>query len=56
MEDLARKRDAILEKWLEQTLASYPSQTAGFLRNVKATSRAPPWDLPAWRAATSAPM
>jgi hypothetical protein len=33
MEELAEKRDTILEKWLEQTLASYPSQTARFLRN-----------------------
>jgi hypothetical protein len=41
MEDLARKRDAILEKWLEQTLASYPSQTAGFLRNVRDRFRNP---------------
>jgi len=41
MEDLAEKRGAILEKWLEQTLASYPSQTAGFLRNEKDRFRNP---------------
>jgi hypothetical protein len=35
MQDLAQKRGAILEKWLEQTLATYPSQAAGFLRNEK---------------------
>ena len=32
MQVLAQKRASILEKWLEQTLATYPSQTAGFLR------------------------
>lgn len=32
MQDLVQKRAATLEKWLEQTLATYPSQTAGFLR------------------------
>src|SRR5208337_4159429 len=41
MEDLAEKRGAILERWLEQTLASYPSQTARFLRNEKDRFRNP---------------
>ena len=41
MRDLAPKRAAILEKWLEQTLATYPSQTAGFLRNEKDRFRNP---------------
>ena len=41
MEDPAEKRGAILEKWLEQTLASYPSQTARFLRNEKDRFRNP---------------
>ncbi len=41
MKDLAQKRDLILEKWLEQTLASYPSQTAQFLRNAKDRFRNP---------------
>jgi hypothetical protein len=41
MQDLAQKRGAILEKWLEQTLASYPGQSAGFLRNEKDRFRNP---------------
>ncbi len=41
MEDLAGKRGAILKKWLEQTLASYPGQTTGFLRNEKDRFRNP---------------
>jgi len=41
MEGLAEKRGAILEKWLEQTIASYPAQTAGFLRNQKDRFRNP---------------
>ena len=41
MEDLAQKRSAILEKWQELTLGSYPSQTAGFLRNEKDRFRNP---------------
>ena len=35
MEDPVKKRGAILEQWLEHTLASYPSQTARFLRNER---------------------
>jgi hypothetical protein len=41
MEDLAERRSAILERWLEQTFASYPSQTAWFLRNEKNRFRNP---------------
>jgi hypothetical protein len=41
MENLTEKRSAILEKWLEQTLASYPSQTCRFLRNEKDRFRNP---------------
>ncbi len=41
MQILAQKRASILEKWLEQTLATYPSQTAGFLRNEKDRFRNP---------------
>jgi DNA-binding phage protein len=41
MEELAEKRSAILEKWLEQTLASYPSQTSRFLRNERDRFRNP---------------
>jgi hypothetical protein len=41
MQDLAEKQGAILEKWLEQTIASYPAQTAGFLRHEKDRFRNP---------------
>jgi hypothetical protein len=41
MQDLLQKRDAILEQWLEQTLASYPSQTARFLRDENDRFRNP---------------
>jgi DNA-binding phage protein len=41
MEDLAQKRGTILEKWLDQTLASYPSQTSRFLRNERDRFRNP---------------
>jgi hypothetical protein len=41
MEYPAEKRSAILEQWLERTLASYPSQTAGFLRNERDRFRNP---------------
>ena len=41
MQDLVRKRAAILDEWLEQTLATYPSQTAGFFRNEKDRFRNP---------------
>jgi hypothetical protein len=41
MEELAEKRSAILEKWLDQTLASYPSQTSRFLRNERDRFRNP---------------
>ena len=41
MHDLAQKRDAILEQWLGQTLASYPSQTARFLRDENDRFRNP---------------
>jgi hypothetical protein len=41
MENLAQKRGAILERWLDQTLASYPSQTSQFLRNEKDRFRNP---------------
>jgi hypothetical protein len=36
-----QKRSAILEQWLEHTLASYPSQTARFLRNERDRFRNP---------------
>jgi len=41
MQNLAQKRAAILEEWLERTLATYPSQTAGFFRNEKDRFRTP---------------
>jgi len=41
MQNLAQKRAAILEEWLERTLATYPSQTAGFFRNQKDRFRNP---------------
>jgi len=41
MQGLAQNRAAILEKWLEQTLATYPSQTAGFFLNEKDRFRNP---------------
>ncbi len=41
MEALSTRKGALLEKWLERTLASYPSQTAGFLRNEKDRFRNP---------------
>jgi hypothetical protein len=41
MEELAEKRSAILEKWLDRTLASYPSQTSQFLRNERDRFRNP---------------
>jgi hypothetical protein len=41
MEDPVKKRGAILVQWLERTLASYPSQTARFLRNEKDRFRNP---------------
>lgn len=41
MQDLAQSRAAILDQWLERTLATYPSQTTGFLRNEKDRFRNP---------------
>jgi hypothetical protein len=41
MENSAEKRGAILEQWLEHTLASYPSQTSRFLRHEKDRFRNP---------------
>jgi hypothetical protein len=41
MEDPKQKRSAILVKWLDQTLASYPSQTSQFLRSEKDRFRNP---------------
>jgi len=41
MEDLAQKRNIILDRWLGQTLASYSSQTAQFLRNERNNFRNP---------------
>ncbi len=41
MHGVAEMRDVVLKAWLEQTLASYPSQTAGFLRDVQDRFRNP---------------
>jgi hypothetical protein len=41
MEALARRRDAILERWFERTVQSYPGETSRFLRNDKDPFRNP---------------
>jgi len=41
MENPAERRGAILESWLERTLASYPSQTSRFWRHEKDRFRNP---------------
>jgi len=41
MQVLAELKQTILEKWLEQTLATYPSQTLRFLRGEKDRFRNP---------------
>ena len=41
MQDPAARRDSILGKWLERTVATYPPQTSGFLRNEKDRFRNP---------------
>jgi hypothetical protein len=41
MQDPATRRGAILGKWLERTVATYPLQTSRFLRNEKDRFRNP---------------
>jgi RsbT co-antagonist protein rsbRD N-terminal domain len=41
MQALSEQKQAFLEKWWEQTLATYPSQTVGFLHNEKDRFRNP---------------
>lgn len=41
MQVLWEQKDAFLEKWLEQTLATYPSQTLHFLQSQKDRFRNP---------------
>ncbi len=41
MQDPAVRRGAILGKWLERTVATYPPQTSGFLRKEKDRFRNP---------------
>jgi hypothetical protein len=41
MEALSTRKGALLEQWLERILATYPSQTAGFLRKEKDRFRNP---------------
>ena len=41
MEALARRRDAILERWFERTVQSYPGEASLFLRSDKDPFRNP---------------